>query len=75
MALRKGPEIDRWLMRIKDGILIVGALWAAFKFIYVRPLEMQSEIDRIISTQNIQTQELKDISGKLSLATRKGSDE
>lgn len=66
MSIRKGPEIDRWLMRIKDAILIVGALWAAFKFIFVRPMEMQQEIDKILAAQNIQAQEMKDINGKLT---------
>ncbi len=59
--------LDRWLMRIKDGILILGFFWALFKFFYVRPLEMQQEIDKVLASQNIQAQEMKDISRKLSL--------
>lgn len=70
MSVRKGPLLDRWLMRIKDGILILGFLWAVFKFFYVRPLEMQQEIDKILDAQNIQAQEMKDISGKLSSLSR-----
>jgi hypothetical protein len=66
MSVRKGPQLDRWLMRIKDACLIIGFLWAVFKFIYIRPLEMQAEIDKVLATLNIQAQEMKDINGKLS---------
>ena len=70
MAVRKGPKIDRYLMRIKDLCLIAGFLWAVFKFIYIRPIEMQAELDKISSIISVHTQELKDVNGKLTQIER-----
>jgi hypothetical protein len=50
MSIRQGPELDRWLMRIKDLIQIVvavgSALYVGYKFID-KVNKMDKEINQI----------------------------
>jgi len=42
----KGPNVDRFLMRLKDVIIIGTAAFALMKWLYVNPLQVQNQVDQ-----------------------------
>ncbi len=63
---RQDVSMDRWLMRVKDLILIAGILWSGFKYIYLKPLELEGKIDRLENQVNQIVSELKVIHKNLN---------
>lgn len=42
----KGPNVDRVLMRAKDAIIIGTAMFALIKWLYINPIQVQSQIEQ-----------------------------
>ena len=42
----KGPNVDRFLMRLKDVIIIGTAAFALIKWLYVNPMQVQNQVDQ-----------------------------
>lgn len=44
--MAKGPNLDRFLMRLKDVIIIGTAAFALIKWLYVNPMQVQTQVDQ-----------------------------
>lgn len=69
-----GPKVDRFLMRIKDAIIIGGATFAIIKWIYVKPIQIQDQVNRNEQIQIKQQQTLEKIAANVEQQTEKLKD-
>lgn len=65
------PKIDRFLMRLKDAIIIIPALIALIKIFYLNPIQTQQQVERqekllnrIANNLDTHTKQLADLNNR-----------
>lgn len=66
---RRGPQADRFLMRMKDAIIIGTAAIALIKWFYLNPVQTQDRVTRTEQIQIKQQETLEKIASSLEIQT------